>query len=219
MDTVEIPSKILVRDKDAASLKTSFIRSTLSSITQQESAKQSTTWESILGYTPDWQTVNSKLWKTPVPSKFRDTAWLICRNSHFTGELALKSSSTRIPSHCKCGQLETQQHIFLDCPLAQEVWHWIRDKWSSISSDSFHPPSLSTLALAGYDLPPSSPSWHKSLRQILYMCAVHAIWIGRCRNVYGESSSPYVGDLIVNVRRVKRLLAKVNPNLRGQHLL
>ena len=50
--TVEILSKILVRDKDAASLKSFFIRPILSCITQQqETAKQSTTWESILGYT------------------------------------------------------------------------------------------------------------------------------------------------------------------------
>ena len=219
LDTRELPSKILIGNRDAASLKTSEIRQRLLRLKPSATPKSQSYWDSLQASPSNWKSAYRFLWKAPVPSKYKDLAWLITRNSLFTGDVARRCNSQAIPHNCLCGHPETLQHIFLDCEAAKRIWNMVSDKWQLITLLPSPSANLKTLASGGSDLPPQTLKWHKSLWQILSMTALFVIWTGRCHNVYGDTPSDYVGKFIVNMRRVKKLASKVVPTLRGlQHL-
>ena len=220
LDTLEIPSSLVVDSRDAASLRTSEIRLILSALALPLFPKYQTIWQDLDVNPSSWSTVYRKLWKAPVNSKYKDLCWLISRNSLFTGDIARKCNSQSIPHNCLCGHPETLSHIFLECEAAKTIWDLVSLKWMEATGFVSPPsPSLATLATSGWDLHPKSSKWHKSLWQILSMTALYVIWAGRCHNVYGDTPSNYVGKFIVNIRRVKKLAIRALPDLRVLQLL
>jgi len=67
-------------------------------------------------------TIN-KIWtnneKDIIPPKIKDFLWKLCHNRHKVGEWFLKIKGWENRAYCKCGQLDTIDHILMECPLNQ----------------------------------------------------------------------------------------------------
>jgi len=123
---------------------------------------------------PPWSRTYKALWKTRVPHKWKETFWLALRRSKYVGATAQRHGWTEHPHYCAmCGDLETLEHVFLDCPQAVEVWTWVDQTWTRLTQR--RPPPKMTLN--------SSPLW-----QCLSLGAVQAIWQGRCARAHGSAA-------------------------------
>ncbi|KAJ8775358.1 hypothetical protein K2173_023123 [Erythroxylum novogranatense] len=65
-----------------------------------------------------WQ----RIWSLDVPPKVRDFLWRCCRGVLPTKD-NLQLRGVNVNLHCLfCHEHESMQHVFLDCPLAKELW-------------------------------------------------------------------------------------------------
>ena len=187
MDTLDIPF-------DLPHLAQKYIKQALSNKRQSDALPQL-----------------KRLWEANVPSKFKDTSWLIHHKALWTGSKAKSAHSSLIPHHCHCGILETINHIFLECTHSKQILNAMTDEWTARTRLRAPDISPRTLRLHGWDLPLRTPYQLKSLWQRLYLTAIHSIWLGRCHNVYDGPPSSSIGRWIINTRKVDCL----QPPLRG----
>jgi hypothetical protein len=73
------------------------------------------------------------IWKAKIPLKIKIFLWQVCNDKIQSAE-QLKKRNWEGPIECKmCGQIESKEHIFVDCALARYGWNVFRDvlAWSS----------------------------------------------------------------------------------------
>jgi hypothetical protein len=160
-----------------------------------------------------WRRAHKALWKAPVPHKLREVAWLIMRRSLYLGATALSHKWDGIPLNChRCpDSLETLEHLFRDCPLAQACWTWCRRKAKDVSEEGPLPPS--TLATAGTLHPITMrpcPAW-----TALFLPALFTLWTARNRVVHGGlpplSNDEVVAILEARAERLARVQSLLAP--------
>jgi len=57
--------------------------------------------------------------KRIIPPKISDFLWKLNHNRHKVGTWFLKIKGWENRAYCKCGKLETMDHIIMECPLNQ----------------------------------------------------------------------------------------------------
>jgi len=68
----------------------------------------------------------TELWKTKLPLKIKIFLWMLYHDRVLTGD-QLKIRKGKGSERCKyCGKLETRNHIFFNCNIAQMIWVWVR---------------------------------------------------------------------------------------------
>jgi len=64
-------------------------------------------------------------WHLPIPKKIRVFMWLLNNNKILTKNI-LRSRGWNGNTQCSfCDALEIRDHLFLNCPLIQQVWFWL----------------------------------------------------------------------------------------------
>lgn len=72
------------------------------------------------------------MWKMKLPLKVKIFLWMLWHDGVLTGE-QMKIRKSKMSERCKyCGKLETRNHLFFNCNIAQVIWVWIRVsiRWS-----------------------------------------------------------------------------------------
>ena len=102
--------------------------------------------------------------------------------------------------------LEGLSHVFIECPRAAPVVHWLLSLWEALTGE--RPPLCAAVLLADH-----SPSWHapssplRELWTVLRLCTLHAIWSTRtAAGVNGTPLPPASTVVAVAVQRVRRLI-------------
>src|SRR5688500_15220227 len=100
----------------------------------------------------NWSQVWKSLKYSPITNKHKETLWLILHNSLTSGEMIQRRWSqyfTPDAFNCKmCHQLETIEHIFLQCPITLPIINWFKQFINNILQDlvNFQIPSFSLLS-------------------------------------------------------------------------
>jgi hypothetical protein len=67
----------------------------------------------------------TELWKMKLPLKIKIFIWMLWHNRVLTGE-QMKIRKSKKSERCKyCGKLETRNHLFFNCNIAQVIWVWV----------------------------------------------------------------------------------------------
>jgi transcription elongation factor Elf1 len=67
------------------------------------------------------------IWKAKIPLNIKIFLWQVC-NDKIQSVEQLKKRNWESPIECKmCGQIESTEHIFVDCALARYGWCVFRD--------------------------------------------------------------------------------------------
>jgi hypothetical protein len=150
----------------------------------------------------NWSQVWKSLKYSPITHKHKEIIWLILHNSLTSGEMIQRRWSQYFAPdkfNCKmCNQLESIQHIFLQCPMVLPVVNWFQELINQILRLNFPLPSFSLLS--GF-LPPSPIiNNHKHFFthsfKILQSTFIFEIWKARCRNIF--DSIPFSSTSIIN---------------------
>jgi hypothetical protein len=68
----------------------------------------------------------TELWKVNLPLKIKIFLWMLWHDRVLTGE-QLKIRKGKGSEKCKyCGKIETRNHLFFNCNIAQILWVWVR---------------------------------------------------------------------------------------------
>ena len=140
----------------------------------------------------NWDLTYRRLWSSSVPNKWKDTFWLLLRQSHFLGENSQKQDWDGIPHHCShCpDHLETHAHTFITCPAARLCWKWCAVRWRKLT----RLPSPVTAINIVHLVPPSGPRKRKkelsSAWTALVLTTAQAIWKARCSSVFDSLAAP-----------------------------
>ena len=140
-----------------------------------------------------WSSVWGRLKDIELDRQHRVLAWRILHGSVFCGAFRLYLHRTDALGaacpHVACGAaMQTMSHMFLECPVAQGVWHWVRQLWLSVAGDS--PPPVSAAVLLADDwsawAPPARlrPLWVR-----LRLTVLHALW---CASAKARSQRVHV---------------------------
>jgi hypothetical protein len=65
------------------------------------------------------------IWKAKLPEKIRIFVWLLAQGVVLTKDNMLKKNWARDPGCYFCGSLETNDHLFFQCPIAKVVWGYL----------------------------------------------------------------------------------------------
>jgi len=160
----------------------------------RDTPKNQSKWETLVGRNINWKSTYSSIWKAPVPKKWVSNYWLLLRLSFFLGDRAQKHNWEGIPHNCQsCNQLETHQHLFLECPKSRAVLDWIRNKWSRLTNTACPLITAQQVAEGGSITPnrfKGSQDW-KPIWQSLLMAGIWAIWKARCEDIYDSNTPPH----------------------------
>lgn len=67
-----------------------------------------------------------EVWKAKLPLKIKIFLWMLWHDRVQTGE-QLKIRKRKGSEKCKYGsKLETRNHLFFNCNIAQLIWVWVR---------------------------------------------------------------------------------------------
>jgi len=68
----------------------------------------------------------TELWKVNLPLKIKIFLWMLWHDRVLTSE-QLKIRKGKGSEKCKyCGKIETRNHLFFNCNIAQILWVWVR---------------------------------------------------------------------------------------------
>ena len=112
------------------------------------------------------------VWQTHCPPQHNQTYFLLLHNAHWTGQRASKMSILLRPG-CTCTAPETEDHIFYECPIAQNAW---KIAWKVLKSEKVRLPPLTLRAIL--QPPPNKPL----LR--IHRLTLHTLWVERCNRVF-----------------------------------
>jgi len=65
-----------------------------------------------------------------ISPKMNDFLWKLGHNRHKIGTWFLKIKGWQNKAYCKCGKLETMNHIIIECPLNQgpTIWNHMKSE-------------------------------------------------------------------------------------------
>jgi hypothetical protein len=65
---------------------------------------------------------NKWIWKAKIPLKIKIFLWQMCQDAVLTRENMKKKELAWIPVCSFCNHLETNDHLFFNCPISRVVW-------------------------------------------------------------------------------------------------
>jgi len=144
-------------------------------------------------YWPDtWSQVHSM----PLDRHVVDTNWKISHGVIYTAERLVNFGMNVEPS-CHCGApLETLQHLFFDCPVAQAVLQSIYTVFKSAVPPC--PPLTARHLLFGFS-PDERQAVPPVFSYVLNLCKFF-LWLSR-NNYRFRDTAPSVPDIITSVRQ------------------
>lgn len=142
-------------------------------------------------------------WLLPIPPKIKIFMWLTFRNKILTRS-NLHKKGWDGPTHCVfCTQPETVNHLFVQCPLIQQIWHWLGhtqeyyQNWHSLKIVYHFAVSLPTHEKHAFLIVFSGTCWtvwkhrneicfqnvsQKTVRSLIYLIlSLVSYWIGSSR--------------------------------------
>jgi hypothetical protein len=137
-------------------------------------------WNMIIGRVLNWK----KVWKiasiSNVPNNVNSTFYFFLHKALPTGDFLFKRGLID-PPKCRCGEFESDVHLFWSCSISKNIWKNLQTFWNK-----FHPSHkinmhISTLLL------PSLPVFRGNYDFIfstLIKIALHQIWINRCQALF-----------------------------------
>ena len=137
-----------------------------------------TLWQNKLGRTIFWSKVylQSYIYKGFSTNQEHDVLFKVFHHVLKTGEYF--SSWNRLHFSLDCsfcqGQLETLEHLFLNCLFAGEVWGWATPLFCKVLGDPNFVPSLQTLL--GLDFVENFPMATERLAVYFLKLILYAIW-------------------------------------------
>jgi ribonuclease HI/exonuclease III len=84
--------------------------------------------EEVSGKRPTDQGVWSTLWKSALSNKFKDFQWKLIHDRLRCGMYFKNITNLQDRANCRCGAIETPQHIFFDCKESGQasLWNFVR---------------------------------------------------------------------------------------------
>jgi hypothetical protein len=159
-------------------------------------------WLGIIDIHPSWKRVIKWTW--------------CCNRNRKLNDFLLKLLHRRLPvgetrgyaddPGCLCGDdLETHQHLLVECPIVKPYWKWIQRAWR-LTTD--HNIATNTPTLIFSSVPPSRISKHSRAKwrlfEIVHPEALYSIWLQRCRAIFDDA--PFsAGSIAVTLRGRIRL--------------
>ena len=176
-----LPTRTSLRGKPSLSAPLKLIRNELNPPFNPPAIDK---WN-IICQNLDWKKILSKLWKPVVPRKWNQTFYLLLLRGLDHGERAYRLDLDFPPNyycHCCPARLETLQHIFHECSIAQNLLAWLRRTWKN--GTGLAPPNTLHFMLSGYAPLPRHPN--RSLLQMIlemsHRTLVHTLWRIRCEH-------------------------------------
>jgi hypothetical protein len=126
----------------------------------------------------------------PITNKQKETLWLILHNALTSGELIQRRWSqyfTPVNFNCKmCHQLESIEHIFLQCPMVIPVIDWFKQFINNIIQHNLTIPSFSILSgfLPSSQIINNNKQFFSYTFKILQSTLISEIWKARCRSIF-----------------------------------
>jgi len=157
-------------------------------------------WQEAVGGTPiSWMRVWKWAWNANFrPLKACDTLWQLLHNVLPTGHLTRHWNDNPTCPACR-NAIETSRHLFIDCPVAHELWSWALDYWRRYSGASWSV-SIRVVIFGALGMRPKLPLLHRKVWFALHGNLIHCLWLQRCRAVFDSQSLtvPSLRGLLVN---------------------
>jgi len=115
--------------------------------------------------------------KRIIPPKVNDFLWKLCHDRHKIGLWFLKIKGWENRAHCKCGKLETINHIIMECPLNQgpTIWNYMKSKWKqTFPKTQWLQPTIELIRGLGSIQLGKSPRW---MNEAYIERVTEAIWL------------------------------------------
>jgi len=182
-------------------------RHSLSALSWKEPLGVQDRWIQLHGGAVNWR----RVWLfAHLKSRVRvesDLLWRLLHRSLPVGSYLRhwNADARLVCAHQGCGDtLETHEHLFLHCPVAQDVWEWVFTLFDRIFGIALTP-SLGTMLLCD-----SVHRWPRARQQVfvlLHGSALYSIWLARNAALFegGEFSAAVIRRLAI--ARINRHLS------------
>jgi hypothetical protein len=160
---------------------------------------------------PPWRHVWGAIAHSGLSLVERACAFRILHGCIFTGVFKAYigmpiSHADRFCQHATCGapHYDTLRHVFLTCPLADQVWGWLGDLWESLTDGRF---PLSVAVLLADDRREWQPAPDAvALWLRLRVLTLAALWKAHCSRSHGERT-PLVIVIAGLVSRIRAVMS------------
>ena len=121
----------------------------------------------------------SAIWKLRIPNRIRFFVWLLYHGRLLTNAERFRRSLSSTPQCDLCpGEVEDSQHLFRDCPHAQQIWSSLSEKGFCCVANGADFPNWLQLNLAG--------SHHDSKWPTKFAISLWYLWKWRCSYCHNE---------------------------------
>ena len=127
--------------------------------------------------------------KRIIPPKINDFLWKLCHNRHKIGLWFLKIKRWENRAHCRCGKLETMNHIIMECPLNQgpTIWNYMKSKWKqTFPKTKWLQPTIELIRGLGSIQLRKSSRWMNEAYIERVMEAIWLIWTIRNNRIFNK---------------------------------
>jgi len=128
-----------------------------------------------------------------IPPKIDDFLWKLCHNRHKIGTWFLKIKGWENRAHCKCGKLETMNHIIMECPLNQgpTIWNHMKSEWEqTFPKTQWLQPIIELIRGLGSIQLRKSPRWISEVYIERKTEAIWLIWTIRNNQIFNKREIP-----------------------------
>jgi len=146
--------------------------------------------------TGTYTTIN-EIWtkneKGVISPKISDFLWKLCHNKHKVGTWFLRIKGWEDRAHCKCGKLETMNHILIECPLNQgrAIWNYMKEEWEqNLSKTSWLKPTIELIRGLGSIQLKNKPRWMNEAYIERTAEAIWMIWTLRNNRLFNKKVIP-----------------------------
>ena len=189
----------------------------------------------VCGYRPTTQQIWKSLKKEPIRPKIRDFIWLIITNRLRCGTYFRNIPKWEEKQFCECGELETPEHIILNCEKrpVKELWSYVKDLWikskqNNNKENEWIEPSigivrgLGTIQIKNNKGHIAPTMTHKY--KVMISEAIWLIWKLRCESIFQERKitieeyKAQYASILRDTIKLEKLIQKMkeNPTQREQ---
>jgi len=128
-----------------------------------------------------------------IPPKISDFLWKLNHNRHKVGTWFQKIKGWENRAHCKCGKLETMDHIIIECPLNQghAIWDYIESDWKwTFPKTQWLQPTIELIRGLGSIQLRERPKWMSEAYIERITEAIWLIWTIRNNQIFNRKKIP-----------------------------
>jgi len=128
-----------------------------------------------------------------IPPKISDFLWKLCHTKHKVGTWFLKIRGWENRAHCKCGKLETIDHIIMECLLNQgpAIWDYMESEWKQTFPKTQWPqPTIELIRGLGSIQLRERPRWTNEAYIERITEAIWLIWTIRNNQIFNRKEIP-----------------------------